>query len=380
VGGARTLVVCSDPSCATADSAEVDDVYSMDHQDDSEDSGVEGAVDEPDVDEFAGLNAAELERSLSEQSVTLAKGKDAASTIAAFLSSGAETDVRLIFCTYQSARRIGEAQYSQLLGPSRGDIDLALFDEAHKTAGRAGVFSTAMSDDGVRIAQRVFVTATPKENVRSRTGAETFSMDNETQYGTTWHRLPFGQAVRDGAILPYKIHFIVINDANGLHFTSTLADAKVQDNISAYSTIGRGRDIEQPTAKEAAIIAAIEHVMSEFKLCKGLSFHTTNSNAERFEHYARAIFKLKKISIEVDRIHGKMSAAERGDKLDEFKSHIGKIIMANARVLQEGGDVPAVDLAVLIDPKYSVVDIAQLCGPRWGSPRSFSYAHRMISK
>jgi predicted helicase len=229
-----------------------------------------------------------------------------------------------------------------------------------------------MLDDGVHIAQRVFMTATPKENVRSQTGAEIFSMENEAQYGSTWYRLSFGQAVRADAILPFKIHMIVINDADGLHFTSTLADAVVQDDISAFSARNLGRDIEKPTAKEAAVIAAIEKVMSEHQLRKGFSFHTTNSNAERFEHYARAIFKLKDIAIEVDRIHGKMSTKDRNGKLDKFKTHSGKMIMANARVLQEGVDVPAADLAVLIDPKYSVVDIAQLCGPHRGGSVEFS--------
>ena len=34
--------------------------------------------------------------------------------------------------------------------------------------------------------------------------------------------------------------------------------------------------------------------------------------------------------------------------------------MANAKLPQEGVDVPAVDLAKLIDPKYAAVDVAQL--------------------
>ena len=57
-----------------------------------------------------------------------------------------------------------------------------------------------------------------------------------------------------------------------------------------------------------------------------------------------------------------MSTEERGKKMEDFKHASEPMIMANARCLQEGVDLPALDLAILFDPTYSMVDIAQLVG------------------
>ncbi len=65
---------------------------------------------------------------------------------------------------------------------------LGIFDEAHKTASdTAGLFATALHDANIRIARRLFLTATPR--VRSlRKGRDgdsvaALSMDDESIYG-----------------------------------------------------------------------------------------------------------------------------------------------------------------------------------------------------
>ena len=91
--------------------------------------------------------------------------------------------VRIVFSTYQSARVVGEA--SRRIGA----FDLAIFDEAHKTAGREGAnFGFALENRNLQIAKRVFLTATPRHYDVRRKNKEgdkalVYSMDQPATYG-----------------------------------------------------------------------------------------------------------------------------------------------------------------------------------------------------
>ena len=65
--------------------------------------------------------------------------------------------VKLVFSTYQSAHVVAA-------GMKKEDaFDLAILDEAHKTAGREGVhFGFALNDKNLPIRKRLFLTATPR--------------------------------------------------------------------------------------------------------------------------------------------------------------------------------------------------------------------------
>ena len=91
--------------------------------------------------------------------------------------------VKMIFSTYQSASVVGAAM------PPDEAFDLAVFDEAHKTAGREGRnFALALDDQNLAIRKRLFLTATPRHynpHDRDREGDARllFSMDNPAVYG-----------------------------------------------------------------------------------------------------------------------------------------------------------------------------------------------------
>ena len=76
--------------------------------------------------------------------------------------------VKLVFSTCQSAHVVAGG-VAGVTDPGHS-FDLALFDEAHKTAGRAGVhFGFALADKNLPIRQRLFLTATPRHyDVRQR--------------------------------------------------------------------------------------------------------------------------------------------------------------------------------------------------------------------
>ena len=103
-------------------------------------------------------------------------------------------DIKVIFSTYNSSEVVGKG--ARKLPP----IDIAIFDEAHKTTGRSGTFlSYALSDLNIRIKKRLFQTATPRHiDIRHRDKEGEFdvqSMDDETVYGPRAHTLTFA-AVR----------------------------------------------------------------------------------------------------------------------------------------------------------------------------------------
>ena len=129
-----------------------------------------------DSEECAGATASDFDIAVTTSAVE----------IAAFLQD-VGSGLQVVFATYQSAERVGEAQ-RRVGGGAR--FDLAIFDEAHKTAGSgSGLFSYALDEEKLAIGQRVFMTATPRI---SRKAA--LSMDNAEVYGKVWYRLSFAEA------------------------------------------------------------------------------------------------------------------------------------------------------------------------------------------
>ena len=88
----------------------------------------DASVGRPDSEECAGATASDFDIAVT----------TSADEIAAFLQGG-ESDLQVVFATYQSAECVGVAQ--RLVGGG-ASFDLAIFDEAHKTAGSGGLASS----------------------------------------------------------------------------------------------------------------------------------------------------------------------------------------------------------------------------------------------
>lgn len=107
---------------------------------------------------------------------------------------------KIVFSTYQSAQVVGTALQS---GEA---FDLAVFDEAHKTAGREGRnYAFALDDANLSIRKRLFLTATPRHYNPHQHDHEgeaqlIFSMDRPEVYGPQIIRLTFAEAARLGII------------------------------------------------------------------------------------------------------------------------------------------------------------------------------------
>ena len=262
-------------------------------------------------------------------------------------------DIKVIFSTYQSTKVVAEG------AAGLPAIDLAIFDEAHKTTGRAGgMFSYALDDEKVRINKRLFLTATPRHiDIRKRDKEGDFrvqSMDDETLYGPRAHTLSFGAAANKGIICQYKVII-------------SLIDKQMVDDFSRNNgiTLVEGDEIG---ARWVSNLVALDQAVKKVDASKIITFHSRVSNAQEFATNEPRGIAYYLDGYDVRHVNGKQNSAARSDAIQAFAAAPHGVI-TNARCLTEGVDIPAVDMVAFIDPRQSRVDIVQAIGRAMRKPR-----------
>jgi predicted helicase len=134
--------------------------------------------------------------------------------IAAFLRR--RSGPRVVFSTYQSSPQIAAA-FDIGRVPA---FDLAVADEAHRVAGiESSDFSTVLDATAIKARRRLFMTATPRyytgRVLKAAQGAdlEVASMDDEAKFGTVFHRLTFGEAIKRELLTDYQVVVGGVDDA-----------------------------------------------------------------------------------------------------------------------------------------------------------------------
>jgi len=254
--------------------------------------------------------------------------------------------VKMIFSTYQSASVVGAA-----MRPGEA-FDLAVFDEAHKTAGREGRnFALALDDKNLSIRKRLFLTATPRHynpHDRDREGEAKllFSMDNPEVYGPQAYRLTFAEAARRGIICRYKV------------LISVITSEEVTNEL-----LQRGEVLIEGDLVQARMVAnqiALRHAVDKFGTKRIFTFHRTVRDAREFVEGKSGVRNQLK-DFHAYHVNGTMTAAQRERLMREFRN-CANGLMSNARCLTEGVDVPAVDMVAFLSPRRSLVDIVQATG------------------
>lgn len=254
---------------------------------------------------------------------------------------------RIVFSTYQSAHVVGAA-----LKPGEA-FDLAVFDEAHKTAGREGRnYAFALEDANLPIRKRLFFTATPRHYNPHRTDKEgdaqlVFSMDRPEVYGPQAFRLTFADAARRGIICGYKVIISVITSEMLTNELLRRGDVLVNGDLV------RARQV----ANQIALRDAIE----KFGASKVFTFHRTVASAASFVAAGSEGVRTHLPDFEAFHVNGTMPTARREREMREFRA-AARAVMSNARCLTEGVDVPAVDMVAFLSPRRSRVDIVQATG------------------
>ncbi len=248
----------------------------------------------------------------------------------------------IVYATYQSSPKVAAAVKGTNI-----KLDLAICDEAHKTAGvRESTFATILDENTIPVKKRLFMTATPRivsDIVKNKLGDETYKyladMNNEKVYGIEFYRMSFAEAIEKDILVDYKILAVGITDRELQGF------------------IKKRKFASDTTIDEIANNYALEKIMKQYNCSHAVTFHSNVKKAIDFKERHLELFRNKSIF----HVNGKQTTNQRADLLNEFKTS-GKAVITNARCLTEGIDVPAIDAVYFCDPKYSKIDIVQAAG------------------
>ena len=278
--------------------------------------------------------------------------------IAVFLRQ--RSSPRVVFATYQSSPEIAKAF---ALGRVPG-FDLVIADEAHRCAGPASSdFATVLDPDKIKAKRRLFMTATPRYftgrvlKAAEEAEFEYASMDEEAKFGKVFHRLSFGEAIKHDLLTDYQVAIVGVDDATYLKWARdgvlvTRDGVKVTDARTLAGQIGLAK------------------AMGKYELHRVISFHSRVKRARDFAASMPEVLAWMPASLRPQgelwsrHASGEMPAGDRFVLLQ----HLGCLddddrgLLANARCLAEGVDVPTLDGIAFVDPRRSEVDIVQAVG------------------
>jgi predicted helicase len=249
----------------------------------------------------------------------------------------------IVFSTYQSLAAVAEA-----IQDTDIEFDLALCDEAHKTAGsKKGVYGLVHDHSKIQLKKRLYMTATPrilgdnaKKYLNDEEVAYVADMNDLTTFGSELYHMTFKEAIDQGILVDYKIIAMGFSDTE----IATLIKERqyIKDDV---------------TADELANNYALEKFMAKYNSGHAITFHSSVNKARKFQERHQDLFT----DIEAFHVSGKQTTNERSITLNAFaNSH--KSVVTNARCLTEGVDVPAIDAVYFCDPKNSKIDIVQAAG------------------
>jgi len=280
------------------------------------------------------------------------------SEIAAFLRR--RSGPQVVFGTYQSSPQIAKA-FTLGRVPK---FDLVVADEAHRCAGPVSSdFATVLDPTEIKAKRRLFMTATPRYftgrvlKAAEEAEFEYASMDEEAKFGRVFYRLGFGEAIKRGRLTDYQVAIVGVDDATYLEWAKrgmlvTRDGVEVTDAASLAGQIGLAKAIRK------------------YDLHRVISFHSRVKRAREFASSMPDVVawmparQRPKGKLWSRYASGEMPAGDRYVLLQ----HLGRLddgdrgLLANARCLAEGVDVPTLDGVAFIDPRRSEVDIVQAVG------------------
>ena len=301
-----------------------------------------------------------------------------ATTDAAALATRASPDapdaMTVVFATYQSSGVVSDAQLNHGL-PA---FDLAVADEAHRTAGALmpgedpSPFVRIHDEEAILADRRLYMTATPKvyaASARNRAGefATTLcSMDDEDRYGPVLHETRFGDAVDRDLLADYRV--IVLT---------------VPESLAAGIRIREFEDGAQLTLDErgkmiGCLRALAKTDADEFPeddrapMRRAIAFCNLVKSSQRLEGriedvaeaYAETLGNGHAPAVSARHVDGTFNATARGEALAflEEAPEGETRILTNARCLTEGVDVPALDGILFMHPRKSQIEVVQAVG------------------
>ena len=277
--------------------------------------------------------------------------------ISDFLSGGGH---KVIFCTYQSSDLIADVQSDKSIQA----FDLVIADEAHRCSGKSdAAFSKVLDGEAIRATKRLFTTATPRlysssvKKAAADRGVEVYGMDDEEVFGPVLHTLTFGQAITEDLLNDYQVVIVGVDQP------------MIKEWIENQELVAINPD-NQTDARTLAAKIGLLKAIKDYDLSRVISFHSRVKSARDFASEVTELVDLieplnrPQGSLWASHVSGTMRTTDRIIEIGKLKSlenaDIG--LLANARCLSEGVDVPSLDGIAFIDPRGSQVDIIQAVG------------------
>ena len=251
-----------------------------------------------------------------------------------------DTQGLVVFSTYQSLKKIGTA-----IGKSKYKFDLAICDEAHKTAQASNSqFAYIHKNSNIFCKKRLYMTATPKvlsSSIQEEEKQYIYDMNKQNIFGNEFYIMSFKESIDQKILCDYKIRAVGVSDE------------ETRQYIRERKFLEEGN----MTTEDHANHIALKKAMKKYKAHHAISFHRTVKGAFDFSEFHKTMDK-KCSSYHVS---GTQNVTERKSKMNKFEKR-EKALITNARCLTEGVDIPAIDLVYFSDPKKSKVDIVQATG------------------
>ena len=300
----------------------------------------------------------------------------------------------VIFSTYQSSARVGEALVSNDLRAL-----LIVADEAHRTAGLKAVpqqdakvrdFTVCHRSALMPALNRIYMTATPRTFARGGPlRNERFvvkSMDHEATFGPELHRLSYRRAVDDGLLSDYRI-IAVVPDSEVREHADRLAERRRSELGGGTGTPKSQRMFDRRVSTDLAVrqlaygLAAFGGIAcpdgaDSVRLRSSLAF------SNRCDHSADAASALADESVRawLQRRVGEMGrhvslpefahrdstypTAEREDALLSLQNATEErpFGVLNVGIFGEGIDTPALSAVAFLEERKSPVEVIQAVG------------------
>lgn len=301
----------------------------------------------------------------------------------------------VVFSTYQSIQAIIDAQDAGL-----ADFDLCICDEAHRTTGARDMsdskedesaFTKVHDANALRARKRLYMTATPRvygtaaKRKAHEESYELSSMDDEEKYGKELYRLSFGCAVEKGLLADYRVLILTVSEAMASEvYQQMMAAEEGFDVPEAAKILGcwkglttRGErmcdlnlqriDMGEGEAVEDWLVDLPDPMRRAVAFCSKID--ESKRFADLFQRvvdvYRDKVDLRNPLRVECQHVDGSMDSATRKRKLrwlEEDPAEGECRVLANARCLSEGIDVPDLDAVLFMKPRKSRVDIIQAVG------------------
>lgn len=295
--------------------------------------------------------------------------------LASHFENETDADFTVIFSTYQSIEVVAAAQAKGV-----PEFDLIICDEAHRTTGVTlsgedeSSFVRVHDNDFVRGKKRMYMTATPRiftEDSKAKAEAveaTPISMDDETRYGSEFHRLNFGEAVSRGLLSDYKVLVLAVSESHvSAQLQSLLAKNGQLELNDAIKIVGCYNGLRKRSDNPEAFLVDPEPMKTAVAFAR--SIKDSKRIAEMFEVVTAALNEESNeknpLKAEAEHVDGTFNVLARNHKLDWLKDPETQNtvrVLSNARCLSEGVDVPALDAVLFLNPRDSQVDVVQSVG------------------